>query len=92
MPAKFTSAIDPNGKFSHTPYNFPRLIEVCEKLARQVVEKADGRIEKDKNGEDVFVIPLREIKPSELQKSWEPGPIANSKFTKAEMAKITKFD
>ena len=43
-------------------------------------------------GEDVFVIPLRGIKPSELQKSWEPGPIANSKFTKAEMAKITKFD
>jgi len=88
LPAKFTSAIDPNGKFSHTPYNFPRLIEVCELLTRQVVQKSDGRIEKNKNGEDVFVIPLGEIKPSELQKSWQPSPIANSKFTKAEMEKI----
>ncbi len=92
LPEKFTSAIDPNGKFSHTPYNFLKLIEVCEKLTRQVVERAGGRVEKDANDVNVFVIPIQQINPSKLQKSWEPEPIANSKFTEAEMAKITKSD
>ncbi len=33
LPEKFKIALDPWGKFSHTPYNFPTLIRVCEDLA-----------------------------------------------------------
>ncbi len=88
LPDRYTSAIDPNGKFSHTPYNFPRLVEVCESLARQLVIKEGGRIEKNEQAGDVFVLPVQEPKPTSLEQSWEPGPVANSKFTEAEMAKM----
>jgi len=85
---RFISALDSNGKFSHTPYDFPKLINVCEKLARDVVLRSGGRIERDDKGREVFVIPIQEIKPSKLEQCWQPGPTANSKFSAEEMAKI----
>jgi len=89
LPDKFKSALNPEGKFSHTPYNFPTLIKVCEKLVRESVIRAGGRIEKDASGQEVFVIPIQRPRPTRLEQCWEPGPIANSRFTKQEMAKIT---
>jgi len=89
LPERFKSALNPEGKFSHTPYNFPMLIKVCEKLVRQAVKRAGGRIEKNADGEDVFVIPVTKPRPTKLEQCWVPGPIANSNFTKEEMAKIT---
>ena len=88
LPERFTSAVNNEGVFSHTAYNFPRLIEVCEKLARQAVVKAGGRIEKEASGEEVFVIPVETPKPSKLEQCWEPGPAANSRFTEDEMKRI----
>ena len=85
---KYVSAIDPKGKFSHTPYNFPTLIKVCRKLATQAVKRAGGHIEVDDNGKKVFVIPVREPKPGKLEQCWQPGPIAKSRYTKKEMEKI----
>ena len=89
LPERFTSALDPKGKFSHTPYDFPTLIEVSKKLVRQAVARSGGRIEKAAGGQEVFVIPVVEPKPGKLEQCWEPGPIANSKFTAEEMKKIT---
>lgn len=89
IPDRFKSALDPEGKFSHTPYNFPTLIEVSKKLVREVVERSGGRVEKTAGGAEVFVIPVVVPKPSKLQRSCEPGPIANSLFTDEEKAKIT---
>jgi len=89
LPDKFKSALNPEGKFSHTPYNFPTLVSVCEKLVRQSVVRAGGRIEKDGNGKETFVIPVKKPRPGKLEQCWEPGPIAKSKFTVKEMAKIT---
>ena len=63
------------------------LLEVCEKLARQAVVKHGGRIEKTAEG-DVFVIPVKKVKPSELEQCWQPGPTAGSVFTKEEREKI----
>ncbi|MHC4544217.1 MAG: hypothetical protein ACYTDW_02985, partial [Planctomycetota bacterium] len=60
----------------------------CEQLARQAVKKGGGRLEKNKKGQEVFVIPVRKPKPSKLQECWEAGPIANSKFSEQEMAKV----
>ena len=90
LPQKFTSAIDPNGKFSHTPYTFPALVEVSEKLVRQAVRRAGGRIEKDPDGHEVLVIPVQEPRPSKFEQCWEPGPAADSRFTAEEMQQIEK--
>ena len=88
LPDKFTSALNPVGKFSHTPYNFPTLVKVCEQLVRQAIKRAGGRVEKNKDGQEVFVIPVRKPRPSNLEQCWEPGPVANSKFSKKEKAQI----
>jgi hypothetical protein len=88
IPERFTSALDRTVKFSHTPYNFDLLTEVCEKLACQAVIKAGGRIKKNSSGEEIFVIPVKKAKPSKLEQSWDPGPIANSVYTPEEMDKM----
>ncbi|MHC4725479.1 MAG: ADP-ribosylglycohydrolase family protein [Planctomycetota bacterium] len=88
LPEKFTSALDPEGKFSHTPYNFPLLVHVCESLSRAAIIRAGGRVERDDEGVETFVIPVEEPKPSALEQCWEPGPIANSRFTEAELLHI----
>ena len=64
---------------------------MCEKLARQVVVQAGGRIEKDAGGEEVFIIPVVKPSPSPLEQCWQPGPIAGSTFTEAEMAQMTRL-
>jgi hypothetical protein len=88
LPERFKSALNPEGKFSHTPYNFPTLVKVCEKLVRQAVKRAGGRIEKNADGEEVFVIPVAKAKPTKLEQCWEPGPVANSKFSEKERSQI----
>ncbi|HPC60972.1 MAG TPA: ADP-ribosylglycohydrolase family protein [Verrucomicrobiota bacterium] len=90
LPPEFSRELDEQRVFSHTAYNFPKLVDVCEKLARQIVVAAGGAIERDASGEEVFVIPVTPVRPSPLQLSWAPGPIANSRYTPEEMAKITK--
>ena len=91
LPDRFTRALDEKAVFSHTAYNIPALLDVCEKLARQVVVRAGGRIEKRSDGQEEFVIPVLDPKPSELQLSWAPGPIADSRFTDAELAQISEL-
>ncbi len=86
IPERFKSALNPKGKFSHTPYNFNSLTVVCEKLARLAVIKSGGRIKKDPSGEEVFVIPNIKTKPSKLEQSWQPDPITNSRYTPEEVA------
>lgn len=90
LPARFNTGLDEAKEFSHTAYNFPRLLDVCEKLTRQFLARYGGRVEKTASGEEVFVIPRLAPKPSRLELSWAPGPIANSRFTLAEMAQITE--
>jgi hypothetical protein len=87
LPERFTSELSQTNIFSHTAYSFPGLVAVCEKLARQVVKDAGGKIKRE-GGQEVFLIPVRTPRPSKLELSWAPGPIAHSRFTKAEMAKI----
>ncbi|MBN1845921.1 MAG: nucleoside hydrolase [Sedimentisphaerales bacterium] len=88
LPDRFTSALDPEGKFSHTPYNFPTLIEVSKGIVRQAVLRSGGSIEKQPDGQEVFVIPVRQPAPSGLEQCWQPGSVANSRFSAEEMAQI----
>ena len=90
LPQRFTSALDSQTKFSHTPYNFAMLITVCENLARRAVELTGGHIDKDDSGRETFVIPALKPRPSKLEHSFQPGQIAASRFTDNEMAKIQK--
>lgn len=89
LPAHYTAVLDPTGKFSHTPYTFPKLIEVCETLVRAAVVRAGGRVERDAAGAEILVIPLEAPRPGALEQCWEPGPIVNSRFTEAERQQIT---
>jgi len=89
LPARFNTGLNEAREFSHTAYNFPRLLDVCERLARQFLARYGGRVEQDAAGEDVFVIPVRPPRPSPLELSWAPGPIAHSRFTPEETAQIT---
>ncbi|MBL7140012.1 MAG: ADP-ribosylglycohydrolase family protein [Planctomycetes bacterium] len=88
LPDKYTSALNPEGTFSHTPYTFPKLIETCKNLVREALAKTGGKVETGADGQEVFVIPIEAPRPSALIKSYEPGPIANARFTDEEMARI----
>ncbi len=88
LPEKYYRKLDETKIFSHTAYNFPRLLDVCEKLARQGLARVGGRVEKDANGEEVFVIPVKAPTPSKFEDLKNPGPIAGSLFNDEEMAKI----
>jgi hypothetical protein len=88
LPDRFTSALDESKHFSHTAYNFDLLIKVSEKLVRDAVLKFGGEIETDTDGKEWYIIPVQEPQPSEFVQCWEPGPIANSRFTPEEMEKI----
>ncbi len=87
LPKRFTREVKTDVKFSYTDYTLPELYAVCEKLARQMVVKHGGRIERER-GEEVFVIPVRKPVPSKLEQCWEPGPAADSKFTPEERKAI----
>jgi len=89
LPARFNTGLNEEAVFSHTAYNFPALLDVCEKLARQSLLRAGGRVERNDRGQEEFVIPIKEPAPSALELTWAPGPIANSRYSEAEMERIT---
>ncbi|MBN1901784.1 ADP-ribosylglycohydrolase family protein [Candidatus Sumerlaeota bacterium] len=86
LPDRFTSALNMDKKFSHTPYDFRKLCSVCETLARKTLLSEGGKIEKNEKGEEVFFIPFQSPAPGALEQSWNPAPEQNSRFTETEMA------
>jgi hypothetical protein len=88
LPERFTAKLNRQTVFSHTEYNFDRLVEVCTKLAREAVQRAGGRIEQDDQGREVWLIPVQKPVPNPLEQCWEPGPVADSRFTPEERNKI----
>ncbi|MBD3268035.1 hypothetical protein GF373_15320 [bacterium] len=89
LPDKYVSALNEDEYFTHTAYNFAKLIDVSETLVRQAVKRAGGDIETTSENKEVFVIPVKKPNPSPFVQCWEPGPIAESRFTEREMEKIT---
>lgn len=90
LPKRFTCKLNEKEVFSHTEYNFARLVEVCEKLARQAVLQQGGKIERDASGDEVFVIPRTAPAPSKLRQCWAPGPVAKARFSEEEMEKQSR--
>ncbi len=89
LPDRFKTALDPTGKFSHTPYDFPTLVDVSEKLARQAIVNCGGSIVSDEQGKEYFLIPRQTPRPTPLEQCWDPKPASESRYTAEEMAKIT---
>jgi hypothetical protein len=85
VPDKFKSALNREGVFSHTDYSFARLVKVCEALARDAVVREGGKIVADDGGKETFLIPRAKPRPSPLEQSWNPGPIADSRYSEAEL-------
>jgi hypothetical protein len=55
LPERYVEGLDPKGAFSYSPYTFPKVVEVCRRLASQAVFRAGGYLEKDEAGKEVFV-------------------------------------
>jgi len=91
IPSRYKEALDREAMFADSDYDFPKLIAVCEKLARETVTRCGGKIIKDKNGEEIFLIPVRQPRPSRLEQSWAPAPLSNSEFTEEEKERLISF-
>jgi len=89
LPEKFRTDIDNETKFSFTAYNFPSLINVCEKLVREAVLLYGGEIT-EIDGKESFVIPVQTPVFNPVVQCWEPEEITEDvHFTAEEMEKIT---
>ena len=89
LPEAFKTALDPTGKFSHTPYDFPTLVSVSEQLAREAIANSGGKVMADSDGKEYFVIPRHRPHPVPLEQCWDPEPASGSRYTEQEMAQIT---
>jgi len=88
LPEQFKSQLNEESVFSHTAYDFPGLVKVCEQLARLAVAQNGGRIELDESGEEILVIPVQTPRPSRFEQSWNPGPFIGVRFSEEERAQI----
>jgi hypothetical protein len=91
LPEKYKTGIDDTTKFSYTAYDFPSLINICEKLSRQALTRAGGSIEINSQGVEVYVIPEQIPVLAPLEQCWEAKDISGDvQFTAEEMDKIVK--
>ncbi len=91
LPERFKSHLDTKATFAFSEYTFDRLVEVCFRLTRQVVTHYGGRIQRNGDGKEVWLIPVRPPRPSRLVQSWSPEPIAGARFSSREMARIREL-
>ena len=87
LDAKYVEQLDYARKFSYTAYNLPDLFAVCEKLARQVVVRHGGRVEKGADGKERFVIPVKKPVPDPFVPSWKASKPEGGRFTPEEMSR-----
>jgi hypothetical protein len=67
LPDRLTKELSEKSFSSNTAYNVPELLDVCEKPAHQAIVKEGVRIEKDAKGGEIFVIPVKPVKPGKLE-------------------------
>ena len=85
---RYLAKLRQDGTFSHSPYTFAGLVAVSEKLARQIVVRFGGRIEKDAAGAETLVLPDVAPKPSACVSFARPGPVEGGRYTQDEVDKI----
>jgi len=87
LSVKYVEKLDYERKFSYTDYNLPGCFAASEKLARQVVVRNGGRVEKGADGVERFVIPVKKPVPDPFVPSWNAPAPEGSRYTEEEMAK-----
>lgn len=89
LPDKFQMGIDDTTKFSYTAYDFPSLLKVCEKLSRQAVINAGGRIERNSDGLEEYLIPKQILREKTLEQSWTAEELTENVYlTQDELDQI----
>ena len=88
LPARYTSGLDMKTKFEFTDYTIPELVDVCERLAREIVVAEGGKVVNDPVLGEAFEIPVVRPTPSAFASFHNPAPLANSRFTPEENARI----
>lgn len=91
LPEQFRSRLDTKATFAYSDYTFERVVEVCAKLARQAVVRYGGKIERDRDGKEVWQIPVKPPRPSRLMQSWSPEPALGVRYSPREMARIREL-
>ena len=83
LPERFKTALDPTGKFSHTPYDFPtlgqRLGEAGPRGRRQLRRQDCG----GQQGKEYFAIPRYRPHPTPWSSAGTPRPASGSRYTAA---------
>lgn len=91
LPERFKSALKYHTVFSYSDYDFSALMEVSQKLARENIQRAGGKVV-IQNGDAYYEIPVQKPRHKPLHQSWEPGPYdPENHFTPEEMAWIKAY-
>ena len=86
---KYSAKLDRTKKWSFTRFTWGGLITASDRLAREIVVKYGGRIEKDAEGRERFVLPVAEVRPSAFFDSSRPGPVPpDERMSMAERAEV----
>ncbi len=89
---KYKVGLDETKKFSYTDYDFTDLLRVSESFAREFVIKNEGKIKKDQEGKDYFLIKKKEIIPSKFEPAYSPGAYdPENRYTEQEMLEILAY-
>lgn len=84
---EYTAKFNRKVKWEFTDYDFDTLLAVSEKITRKIIAAEGGRVERV-DGKEIFVLPLKNVVPSEAVDSMNPGPGGDERLTEAEMSEI----
>ena len=88
IPETFRSGLKRSTKFNHSDFDFDSMTATCEALARKIVAAEGGRIVRDADGSESFVIPEQKPEARPYVSAAHPGPVAHSAYTDEELARI----
>jgi hypothetical protein len=87
VPGIFKDGVNNDRTFSHSPYNLPKLYDLCFELTKKAVVKMGGKVIEEQGG--YFLIPVQAAKPSPYFSAARPEAVpADHRFTAEEMAQI----
>lgn len=84
---EYTAKFIRDVKWEFTDYDFDTLLAVSEKITKKIIAAEGGRVERV-DGKEIFVLPLKNVVPSEAVDSKNPGPGGDERLTEAEMSEI----
>lgn len=84
---EYTAKFIRDVKWEFTDYDFDTLLAVSERITKKIIAAEGGRVEMV-DGKEIFVLPVKNVVPSEAVDSKNPGPGGDERLTEAEMSEI----